>query len=428
MKLSLHYGQGRVELIIPQANLAGFIQPRHQATPSDGRQLLLQAIEPCRRQLASRTQGRCVGILLPDGTRDLPHQEILPLLLEPLGRARKLLFFICTGTHPGNTPANQEILRTIAACSMNLPARWEVIVHDCQDASFQSAGLTKRGTDVLYNSRLDEAEIILCLSDIKHHYFAGYSNPIKNIVPGLCSFSVAEQNHRWTLDARSRAGFHPWHPCAGRQENPLACDMLEAAERIVRDRPFWALAVISSRKVIQWADLGLAQQVCARAFQRADEWNVHTVEQTHYMVVSPGGLPNDVDLYIAQRALELTHSAAADGGHILFLAACPDGIGSPQTRDQFERPLTEPLESILNRRPSEYRLFSHKPYRLAMLIRRLSRLWMHTEIDSATVRAIHMEPCTDPQQVIDDWLVQEPTAQILAVDGANKLLLECRTI
>ncbi|HOK96935.1 MAG TPA: hypothetical protein PKW71_12515, partial [Anaerohalosphaeraceae bacterium] len=63
MKLSLHYGQGRVELIIPQANLAGFIQPRHQATPSDGRQLLLQAIEPCRRQLASRTQGRCVGIL-----------------------------------------------------------------------------------------------------------------------------------------------------------------------------------------------------------------------------------------------------------------------------------------------------------------------------------------------------------------------------
>ncbi len=39
-------------------------------------------------------------------------------------------------------------------------------------------------------------------------------------------------------------------------------------------------------------------------------------------IVSPGGLSNDEDLYIAQRALELTRAAVTDGGEVLFLAAC----------------------------------------------------------------------------------------------------------
>lgn len=428
MNLSVHYGHGTVELVIPQANLAGFIQPQHRTLLADSVQLLRQAIEPHGRHLASQAQGRCVGILLPDGTRDLPHRQILPLLLELLGGAKKILYFICTGTHTADTPANQEILSTIAACSTGLSIEWDVIVHHCREAVFVSAGCTQRGTDIWYNSRLDEAEMLICLSDVKHHYFAGYSNPIKNIVPGLCAFSTAEQNHRWTMDAKSRAGFHPWHPSVGRQDNPLSCDMLEAMERIVGSRPFWALAVISSRGLVQWADLGLVQAVCRRAFLQADDWNMHTVEPTEFMVVSPGGLPNDVDLYIAQRALELTHGAVADGGQILFLAACPEGIGSPQTTDQFERPLTGPLESILSRRPSEYRLFSHKPYRLALLIRRLHCLWMHTELAPSNVRKIHLRPCSDCQQIINGWLTQRSDARILVVDGANKLLLQCRSL
>ena len=37
------------------------------------------------------------------------------------------------------------------------------------------------------------------------------------------------------------------------------------------------------------------------------------VKPVDRLIVSPGGLPNDVDLYIAQRALELTKAAVADG-------------------------------------------------------------------------------------------------------------------
>ena len=130
-----------------------------------------------------------------------------------------------------------------------------------------------------------------------------------------------------------------------------------------------------------------------------------------------------MDLYIAQRALELTNSVVRDGGQILFLASCPGGIGSPLTRNYFEKALTEPLEKILRQKPRAYHLYEHKPYRFAKLIQRLEKLWLYTQIDSARVENIHMQPCDAPQSVLSDWLSQKPDAQILVVDGANKLLL-----
>jgi len=263
----------------------------------------------------------------------------------------------------------------------------------------------------------------LVLSDIKHHYFAGYSNPIKNIVPGLCAFKTVEQNHRLTFDDRSRAGIHPWHPDENKRDNPLAVDQVEAMNMIVENKPVLALTTITGSGKILWAAFEDAQTAAACAFNQVDEWNVHTIQPVDLMVVSPGGLPNDVDLYIAQRALELTSSVVRDGGQILFLASCPGGLGSPLTSDYFERKLTEPLDKILRQTPREYHLYEHKPYRFAKLIKRLDKLWFYTHMTPAIVEEIHMQPCADSQDVISTWLNQKQDAQILVVDGANKLLL-----
>ncbi|MHC5190943.1 MAG: hypothetical protein ACYSOP_01980, partial [Planctomycetota bacterium] len=130
-----------------------------------------------------------------------------------------------------------------------------------------------------------------------------------------------------------------------------------------------------------------------------------------------------VDLYIAQRALELTSSVIADGGRILFLAACPDGIGSRLTKENFENRLSEPLETILRKTPNEYHLFEHKPYRFAKLIRRLAGLWLYTKMPDSMIQQIHMRPCGDPQAIVDAWIKNDPDASILVVDGANKLFL-----
>ena len=350
--------------------------------------------------------------------------DILPLILPLFQKAQKILFFICTGSHSSQTPSNDKIIQTIQAHASEVGImNYEIISHDCQTSPVTKAGTTQHNTEILYNSCLDDVEVFLAVSDVKHHYFAGYSNPVKNMVPGLCAFKTIEQNHSLTFDERSRAGVHPWHPNSSRRDNPLAADQLEAMQLIVGYRPVWALTTITFSGIIEWADFGVASLVSPLAFKKADKWNARAVKPVDYMVISPGGLPHDVDLYIAQRALELTASAVQDGGQILFLASCPGGIGSERTKEHFEKNLMKKKRSILAQRRNKYHLFEHKPYRFMKLIDRLKTVWFYTSIPPSTVTNIHLKPCNEPQDVIDSWLVEKPDARILVVDEANKLLL-----
>ena len=410
---------------IPQENVAEVIRPRHMGLLhiSDV-EIVRRAIDDARGDFCENVLGRTVGVLLPDGTRDLSLDAILPQLLPLMKNAKKILFFICTGTHPADTPENQKIIERIQseARKVNLP-EYEIIAHDCRRADFVSAGSTERRTEILYHRRLQEPTIFAALSDVKHHYFAGYSNPIKNFVPGLCAFKTVEKNHSWTMDAASCAGVHPWHPNPSLRDNPLAQDQLEAMTMIAGNRPVWALVTRSTGGQIQWAAFGPAQQVTGQAFLKADSFNCFSAQRVAKMIVSPGGLPNDVDLYIAQRALELTAGVVYDGGEVLFLSACPKGVGSLQTAEQFYDKLIRPLDEIKASDRNQYKLFSHKPWRFSTLIRRLKRLWLYSEIDNSEIEKIHMAPCDDPQAVVDGWLAENPQEKILIVDSANKVLL-----
>lgn len=424
MKIPLHYGEGIVEIEVPEQNLGGFLQPKQHKSNVHSTDILSGVFRQEQNKIKRLVSGNFVGLLLPDGTRDLPVRDILVLLLPLLKKVKKILFFICTGSHEPQTPSNDRIVRTIHTCTFETGIDdYEIISHDCQVSPVSEGGSTQNGTEILYNSRLDQVDVFIVLSDVKHHYFAGYSNPIKNIVPGLCAFKTIEQNHSLTFESRSRTGVHPFHSDTSRQNNPLAVDQLEAMRSIVGDRPVWALTTISSSGLIEWAALGPASIVSSQAFAKADEWNLHAVKPVDHMIVSAGGLPHDVDLYMAQRALELTASVVRDGGEILFLAACPRGIGSDLTKEHFHDSLMRSPEAILSQKHRGYHLFEHKPYRFMKLINRLNRLWFYTTINQSVVKRMHMEPCAVPQVVVDSWLTKQSNTNILVVDKANKLFL-----
>jgi nickel-dependent lactate racemase len=192
---------------------------------------------------------------------------------------------------------------------------------------------------------------------------------------------------------------------------------------IVKERPVFTLATITTSGQIRWAKFGPIQPVSAGAFAVVDRRNTHTVRPVERLIVSPGGLPNDIDLYIAQRALELTKDAVTDGGEILFLAACTNGVGEAKTMENFYHRLTLSIEEIFNSIESEYKLYSHKPYKFARLIQRLQRVNICSQITDDLIRAAHLFPVHNPQAVINNWLAKEPNTRITIVDGANKIAL-----
>jgi nickel-dependent lactate racemase len=192
---------------------------------------------------------------------------------------------------------------------------------------------------------------------------------------------------------------------------------------IVAHRPVYTLTTITTSGQTHWARFGSVERVSAEAFATVDHRNTHTVTPRGRLIVSPGGLPNDIDLYIAQRALELTKNAVMDDGEILFMAACPNGIGEKKTMENVYNRLTLPIDDVLKSIESEYKLYSHKPYKFARMIWCLRRIWIYSEIADELVEAAHLYPAHDPQAVVDGWLAEQPDVKITIVDGANKIAL-----
>jgi len=425
MKVELHYGKGLISLQIPQANIEEIIRPWQQETKTDNVSILRQALTGKEvDNFQGKVAGKRLCVLVDDGTRDEPFDDIFGQLFGVFQKSSLLQFLICTGTHDPGTAENKRITKQIEeAVRKTGIENFQIHVHDCEHDKFIKAGQTTHGTEIIFNMLTRDADVFLAISDVKVHYFAGYSNPVKNFVPGICAYQTAEQNHRLALDEKSTFGVHPWHRDKNRRCNPLAEDQLEGMQMIVKDRPVYALVTISTSGTIQWARFGPADRVSGEAFSEIDQRNTHTVRPVSRLIVSPGGLPNDISLYIAQRALELSKSAVADGGEILFLAACPNGIGEKKTIENFYDRLTAPIDEILKSIAREYKLYSHKPYKFAQMIKRLRRIWMYSEMPDSIIEAAHLYPADEPQMVVDNWLAEQPDAKITVVDGANKIAL-----
>ncbi|MEM2142930.1 MAG: lactate racemase domain-containing protein, partial [Candidatus Thorarchaeota archaeon] len=424
VRIRLSYGLKGIELDIPRENLAGVIEPATSLKPfADPVRELVRVIEnPHGDRLDQIAAGRSVCVLVEDHTRNEPHSEMLDAITPYLTDASHVEFIVATGSHEVDHPENLRIVTEIErAASEASIDDYRVSIHDCHDTNMVRIGDTSRGTPVIINSRAAHHDVYVVLADMKAHYFAGYSNALKDFLPGICAFESIEANHAMALDPNSTFGRHPYHPDPRRRNNPLADDMREAMEMITRGARVFTLSVISSDHKVLWADAGLIRPVTERGIQVLDENSSFTVRPTTRIIVSPGGYPEDKSLYHAQRALELTKNAVRDGGEVLFLAECKDGVAPPEATENFYQRLRAPLDTVLASISERYHLYEHKAYKFAELLKRVSTIKMYTELQEDLVDSVHMQKVNDAQGVVDQWISQDPGVQILVFDKGNKL-------
>ncbi len=423
MQVSLDYGDKKVRLDIPDENLAQVMEPRQQGLRSDVMTVLERVVEnPHGPHLNDIVKSKSVCVLVEDHTREEPHQALLDAVVPHLRHASHVQFIVTTGSHEVDHPGNHEIVRMAhrAASDAGLE-KYSVMVHDCSSPDVVELGSTSRGTPVVVNAAAMGHDVYVVLADMKAHYFAGYSNALKDFLPGICAFRTIEANHAMALDPRSTFGRHPYHPDPTRRDNPLADDMREAMEIIAGRAHVFTLSVISSGNRLLWADAGRVAPVTAAGIEVLDETSSFTVTPTTRTVVSPGGYPQDKSLYHAQRALELTKNAVADGGEVLFLAECRDGVAPASALENFYQRLTAPLDDVVRSIKGEYHLYEHKAYKFAELLRRLRAVRMYTALDSETVGAVHLTKVDDPQDVVDEWIREDPGVRVLVFNKGNKL-------
>ena len=430
MEIRLRYGTGSLRFEVPNECVAGVFRPEEPG--NDGERAAGPAGESAPRPgpgpdavgaLRAAAAGRVALLLVPDATRDPVDGPGFESVVAGLAGAKRVLPVVATGSHRADTPGNREIAARVrcALSEAGIPAEAPRL-HDCREPDLREHGRTSRGTRLLLSSALEEAEVVVAAGDVKHHYFAGYSNPAKCLLPGIAGFETIEGNHRLALEPGSTAGHHPWHPDPARRRNPLAEDMVEAVDRVLEGRTGWALATVAAGGRTVRTDLGPMVPAIGAAMAAADRVGLRRSPRVRRLVVSAGGSPTDRTLYLSQRAIELTRTVAADGAEILLLAECADGIADNDTaRRNFYDELTRPLDEVLVRVREGYRLYQHKAYRIAELLGRIDHLHLASSLPDEDVRRIHLDPAPDPLALVARWVDERPPGGIAFFDEAHRL-------
>jgi len=65
--------------------------------------------------------------------------------------------------------------------------------------------------------------------------------------------------------------------------------------------------------------------------------------------------------------------------------------------------------------------YEHKAHKSVELLEVLSGIQMLTELDRETVEKVHMDKTENPQDVVDEWISNDPDVKILVLDKGNKL-------
>lgn len=421
----LPYGSRELKLRIPEGRFR-LVEPAGSSDPEPALEAFRRALaKPVRSPtLEELTRGRMATYLFDDATRSEPHDEFIGAIVERLAKASHVRGIVATGSHERLSAGNKRIVERFRAVAEDVGLSYDIGIHDCEDPSRHvRLGVTSRGTPVEVSREALEADVIVMTSDVKNHYFAGYSNALKEVLPGVSSFAAIEHNHSFALDAQSTFGRHPWHPDPARRTNPVAEDMLEAFEMATAGKDVFLLAALTTTRGVLWAEAGSVEEVTREAIRQVDSADSVRVAPARCLIVSPGGNPEDETLYNAQRGLELSRYGVRAGGEVLFIASCDRGVApTAGARAEFYDRLTAPLDEVLAGLQAKYTLYSHKAYKFAQFIKSVRSIRMVTELPAAEVMAAHMTKVEDPQAVVDGWL-RESDEPILINLLANKVAL-----
>ncbi|MDA8424846.1 MAG: nickel-dependent lactate racemase [Treponema sp.] len=406
MMIGVPYLDRELELKIPDGNLLAVVEPNEVEPSPDARETVRKAVA---RPLDSPAFGgflegaKKILVIVNDATRPTPTEGMLDALGEEL-HARSARFIVATGAHRAPTEAEY---RQILGRHYEL-FRPRIEAHNARDrSSLVDLGTTRNGTPILLNRALMEAERIVATGSVEPHYFAGYTGGRKAFLPGVAGFETVEANHKLALDPRARA--------LALDDNPVSQDMDDAL-RLVPGRVFSVMAVLDKHQRLSSCFAGDIRSSFRAAVGAANAIFAVKLERRADIVVSVARHPMDIDLYQSQKAIDNGALALADGGILILVASCRDGVGDRAYIDLLGASAT-PGEA-LSRIASGYRLGYHKAAKIAQVAARAS-IRAVSELDEATLRTAFISKRSSLEQAFAEALAEKgPTAKVaILLDG-----------
>jgi nickel-dependent lactate racemase len=338
--------------------------------------------------------GDSVLIVASDATRATGSAQVVNLMVRRLiqnGIApADIAIIFATGIHRAvREEEKAELLTPFIA------QRIRTIDHDAYDAAnLIEIGTMADGTSIEVNRVLKDFSKVIATGGVGFHYFAGFTGGRKSICPGLASARTIKATHMLALDFERggrRAGVG-----TGLLKGNAVSEECERVAALIN--PTFAINSIVD-------DKGRVEQVFAGHWRTAHERacevyaTAHSTaisEKREVVIISCGGLPYDLNLIQAHKALDMAAHACVDGGTIIWLAECGDGLGRIDFLKWFESEDSRAQEIRLR---EHYEVNGQTAWAL-MTKAESFRVHIVTDLDKDSVHRMRMIPANSIDSVL----------------------------
>lgn len=394
MKLEIPYLSERLSLEIPDEQLLAVAEPNpFECAGSVTDTLNLALSQPCVGTMCDALSldeflngASRILIIINDATRPTPTSAMLSALLPVCERhvaLHDIILLVATGAHRAPTEAEYEQILG----PMYRQLRPHCTYHDSRDpAQLATLGTTRNGTPITLNKHVFEVDRIIVTGSVEPHYFAGFTGGRKAFLPGIAGFSTIEANHRHALSPRARS--------LALEGNPVHEDMMDALRYI--DVPVFALmTVLDKEQKVAAATSGDLVASFSQAVAYARRIFCVSIPARADIVVSVAKFPMDIDLYQSQKAIDNGALALKDGGTLILVSSCRDGIGDT-TYARLLAQADSPSDALARIR-KEYLLGFHKAAKMAEVAQRATIVAV-SELSDEVLSSMFIEK----QKTLDD--------------------------
>ena len=328
MKIKLEKGLTSIEIDIPDDKVSDIIIGNDTLTI--GHEQIKQIISKgIKKHIPKDIIQKKIAVIIPDDTRlwargDVFVPQIVKTLLDLAVPTGHIQIIIALGTHD-DMDKNKFPQLAGTFCSQRI----EILNSANKDKDrLVHIGDTHKKTQVYITKEAAQADHIIIFGGILHHMLAGFGGGRKYILPGIAGYDSIQQNH--SLAMRKDGSAHPMVRQAKLLGNPVNEDLNEAADLFLKDRTCTYVAIAANGTGdIFHADVGPLHETFMHGCKMLDQaCSIQVPHKGDFALISAGGHRTDGQLYQSTKALFNAVNIVKDGGNILFVAGCSQGVGN----------------------------------------------------------------------------------------------------
>lgn len=350
----LPYGDKELEFFLPKYNNLQIIDVEYEGPTQDQQSLVWQAIkDPLEKDMPLKINSSDrIAILISDLTRPVPNHIIIPPLLEELkmrgADKDNVTIIVATGKHRMHD--DKDFIQLLGKDIFN---QYKVISHDGENKSeHEFLGYTSNETPLYIDKTFVNSDIKIITGMIEPHQFMGFTGGLKSVTIGIGYVETIEMNHKFIFDSGSSLG--------NIENNIARKDVDEITNFLPID--FCINVILGNHNELLKVFAGDAKVVWNKGVEFLIKRILIEVEEPADIVIaSQGGYPKDIDLYQAQKGLAHASEVVKEGGSIILLAECREGLGNSEF-ERWMRSASSPKEVVDKFRNSKFTIGAHKAY------------------------------------------------------------------